>query len=115
MRELSTLSILGRGLPCDMSISGLLVLGIDDELPGFSFSFATTASATTESASTGLGGKTCGAGHPVACVTTGGGEGEGDKGRLSSTSLAPGSSEVDMWDWKWLQRRKLVLKALLQM
>lgn len=98
-----------------MSISGLLVLGIDDKLTGFSSSLATTDVATTGSASIGLGGETCGAGHPVACVTAGGGEGEGDEGRLSSTSLTPGSSEVDMWDWKWLQRRKLVLKALLQM
>lgn len=94
------------------SSSGLFVLPTD-ELQGSGLLDSSAITAATGAIGVDLSTEACGDGRSEFSGFMGG---EGDRGEgCLSISLAPGSLADDMWDWKWLQRRKLVLKALLQM
>lgn len=85
--------------------SASLGFGVEKEEKEALLALSASGFFTLEGGDTGCGGAGVG----------GGGDGEAEEGCGGSASFDDSSSEEAMWDWKWLQRRKLVLKALLQM
>ena len=95
------------------SSSGRFVL-FTDELQGSRLLDSSDAAAATGAAWVDLSTEAFGEWCWEFCRMVGG-EGDRGGGCLSISCRCPGSVPVDICDWKWLQRRKLVLKALLQM